>query len=104
MKTDAGDPAAERIADLQKHDPAAFEAVAIAATGGYYTDSTVRGLIGYPGQTFTPERLADTITLDDPLIRNVIARGPIYRPTPTTLNKSNSSNRGDSPVPRYGRK
>ena len=84
LKTDAGDPAAERIADLQKHDPTAFDAVAIAATGGYYTDSTVRGLIGYPGQTFTPERLADTISLDDPLIQRVIARGPVYRPTPTT--------------------
>lgn len=83
MKTDAGDPAAERIADLQKHDPAAFDAVATAATGGYYTDSRVRGLIGYPGQTFAPERLADTITLNEPLIQNVIARGPLYRPTPT---------------------
>ena len=84
LKADTGDPAAERIADLQKLDPAAFDAVAIAATGGYYMDSTVRGLIGYPGQTFTPERLADTINLDDPLIQKVIARGPIYRPTPTT--------------------
>ncbi|MFL6132706.1 MAG: hypothetical protein ACJ72A_07885, partial [Nocardioidaceae bacterium] len=42
--------AMDRVRDVQRDDPAGFEALALAATGGYYTDSRVRDLIGYPGQ------------------------------------------------------
>jgi hypothetical protein len=76
------DPAA-RLRDVQRDDPAGFEALALAATGGYYTDARVRDLIGYPGQTYDATRVkTPDIDISDPMLQRVVARGPIYRPTP----------------------
>lgn len=78
------DPAA-RLREVQRDDPAAFEALALAATGAYYTDGAVRDLIGYPGQTHDAARVATPdIDISDPMLQRVLARGPIYRPTPTS--------------------
>lgn len=76
------DPAA-RLREVQGDDPAGFEALALAATGAYYTDAAVRDLIGYPGQTYDATRVATPdIDISDPMLQRVVARGPIYRPTP----------------------
>jgi hypothetical protein len=86
------DPAA-RLRDVQRDDPAGFEALALVATGGYYTDARVRDLIGYPGQTHDAARVATPdIDISDPMLQRVIARGPIYRPTPAPRPE-------DGPVP-----
>ena len=84
LKVGAGQDTAEHIKDLQRDDPAGFEALAFAVTGAYYTDQRVRELIGYPGQLYAPERLQrDPIDASDPMLQRVVARGPIYRPTPS---------------------
>lgn len=76
------DPAA-RLRDVQRDDPVGFEALALAVTGGYYTDARVRDLIGYPGQTYDAGRVATAdIDISDAMLQRVVARGPIYRPTP----------------------
>ncbi|WBO21969.1 hypothetical protein [Sphingomonas abietis] len=76
----AGDAAANRLND---DDAEAFNAVALAASGGYYMSPIVREAIGYPGQTsrpFDPDKTTDY--LDDGLLAPVIARGSIYQPAP----------------------
>jgi hypothetical protein len=76
------DPAA-RLRDVQRDDPEGFEALALAATGGHYTDARVRDLIGYPGQTYDAARVATPdVDISDPMLQRVVARGPIYRPAP----------------------
>ncbi|MGC4025203.1 MAG: hypothetical protein QM744_08660 [Mesorhizobium sp.] len=68
---------------LNEEDGAAFHAISLAASGGYYMSPTVRQLIGYPGQEsrpFDPDKTTEY--LDDGLLQPVIDRGPIYRRTP----------------------
>lgn len=77
-----GNPA-DRIRDMQEEDPAALDALTMAATGGYYTDARVRDLIGYPGQLYDPGRLQPDIDASDPMLQRVAERGPVYRPTPS---------------------
>ena len=75
------DPAG-RVRELQSEDPAGFEALALAATGGYYTVARVRALIGYPGQVYEPARVGQDIDTSDPMLWRVVERGPVYRATP----------------------
>jgi hypothetical protein len=79
---DVGQDADDRIQELQRDDPAGLEALALAVTGGYYTDARVRELIGYPGQLYEPARLRQDVDASDPMLRRVAERGPVYRPTP----------------------
>jgi hypothetical protein len=69
---------------LFHYDPVAFDAVATAASGGYYLDPGVRALLGYPGQenipNDAPRATPDYVT--DGTLRRVFDRGPIYVPTP----------------------
>jgi hypothetical protein len=74
-----GDPAA-RLATLERDEPDHHAALLLAVVGGYYTDKGVRDRLGYPGQ------LAKTIYswqypvyLEEGLIDQVLARGPIWR-------------------------
>jgi hypothetical protein len=84
LKADIGPDVAEQIRDLQRDDPAGFEALAMTVTGAYYTDKRVRDLIGYPGQLHDRERLQrDQIDASDPMLLRVVGRGSIYRPTPS---------------------
>lgn len=70
-------------AHLGEHDPGAFHALSLAASGGYYMSEEVRRLIGYPGQESRPfDPHGTTDYLDDGLLQPVIDRGSIYRPTP----------------------
>jgi hypothetical protein len=83
LKAGIGQDTAEQIRELQRDDPAGFEALATTVTGAYYTDQHVRALIGYPGQLYDPQRLQlDQIDASDPMLQRVIRRGPAYRPTP----------------------
>jgi hypothetical protein len=78
----AADPTVA-VARVRSADPAAFGVLAEVVAGAYFLNPAVRKAIGYPGQQAVP------IVHDDPpdyeqdgLIASVIARGPIYRPTP----------------------
>ena len=68
---------------LRADDPAGFGVLAEVVAGGYFLNPKVRAAIRYPGQQsvpITPEQPPDYE--QDGLIASVIARGPIYRPTP----------------------
>jgi hypothetical protein len=90
----SSDPTA-RIRNMQREDPAGFEALALAATGGYYTEGRVRDLIGYPGQTYDASRVEiPHIDTSDPMLQRVIARGSFYRPTPPSSGEEKHANVG----------
>ncbi len=76
------DPSAA-LTKLRTDDPAGFGVLAEVVAGGYFLNPKVRSAIRYPGQQSVP--IAHDEPLDyeqDGLIASVIARGPIYRPTP----------------------
>jgi hypothetical protein len=90
-----GTDLAAHLRNVQRDDPAGFEALALAATGGYYTDSRVRHLIGYPGQTYDASRVKiPDIEISDPMLQRVVARGPIYRPTPAPRPETSTTRAG----------
>lgn len=79
-----GKPAHDAASELNKSDPAALSAIGLAASAGYYMTPTVRELIGYPGQQSRPEADPDATPeyVANGMLQHVIARGPIFRPTP----------------------
>jgi len=77
------DPVAE-VARLQQEDASGFATLALCVTGAYYLNPRVRKLIGYPGQKQRPPYPDEAdYYLRDGLLDPVVARGPIYRPTPS---------------------
>ena len=75
----ADDPAA-RVAALADSDPAALGALQLAIVAGYYTDTRVRDLIGYPGQIPLSIRSWEVPPyVEEGLIDAVLARGPVWR-------------------------
>jgi hypothetical protein len=79
---DVANPSRE-VARLQTEDPAAFDLVCTVVAGAYFLNPDVRQAIGYPGQQavpIVPETPPDYE--QDGLLASVIARGPVYRPTP----------------------
>ena len=69
--------------EMLRTDESAFNALGLAASGGYYMSHKVRELLGYPGQEdvkYDPHETPDYLT--DGTIERVIARGRVYRPTP----------------------
>lgn len=78
-----GTDAAEAVQQLRLDDPAGFGVLAEVVAGAYFLNPDVRTAIGYPGQQpvlIVPDEPPDYE--QDGLIASVIARGPIYRPTP----------------------
>ena len=76
------DPSAA-LTELRSDDPAGFGVLAEVVAGGYFLNPKVRTAIRYPGQQSVP--IASDQPPDyeqDGLIASVIARGPIFRPTP----------------------
>jgi hypothetical protein len=76
-----GCDAAQFVAAQRRANSPAFGVLAELVPAAYFTNEHVCRLIGYGGQT------AQSIDerpdyLDDGLLDSVIARGPIYRPTP----------------------
>ena len=74
------DPA-EVIDELQTEDPAAFAVLAELVPGAYFLNPEVRKALGYHGQNAQPIDPHPDYE-DNGLLRSVIERGPIYRPTP----------------------
>jgi hypothetical protein len=73
------DPRA-RVAYLERDAPADLAALQLVLVGGYYTDTRVRELIGYPGQRALQLRSWEVPTyLEEGLIDAVLARGPVWR-------------------------
>jgi len=70
------------LAAAETHQPAAFEALLIAAYNAYYTDTRVRDVIaevtGYPNRPPQPEGY-DLPPFDDSLLDPVRARAPFWR-------------------------
>jgi hypothetical protein len=80
LRPDLGDDPAARLDRLGREDPAALGALQLAIVAGYYTDRTVRELIGYPGQmALTLRSWEYPAYLEEGLIDAVIARGPVWR-------------------------
>ena len=71
------------LASLRSTDPAGFGVLAEVVAGGYFLNPKVRSAIGYPGQQSVPIEDEEPPDYEqDGLIASVIARGPLYRPTP----------------------
>jgi hypothetical protein len=71
------------INQLYRDDPDAFNALSLAASGGYYMAPQVRTALGYPGQEavpYNPYEVADYLI--DHMLERVAQRGTIYRETP----------------------
>jgi len=84
LKATLGQEGRAAISELSTSDPAAADAIFTAVPGGYYLDPGVRQRIGYPGQeTLTNENpYAPPFYATDGTLDRVLARGPIYVPTP----------------------
>jgi hypothetical protein len=71
------------IAELQGDDPEGFAVLTEVVAGGYFLSHEVRERIGYSGQQALPIQLGEPPDYEqDGLLASVVARGPIYRPTP----------------------
>lgn len=80
LRPGIGDDAETRLAALEHNDPDAYQALVSTVVFGYYTDKSVRDLLGYPGQMAKeiyswklPEYIEEGLT------DQVLARGPIWR-------------------------
>jgi hypothetical protein len=80
LGAELGDDVDARLEALGRDDPAALGALQLVIVAGYYTDKTVRELIGYPGQMAISLRSWELPEyLEEGLIDAVLARGPIWR-------------------------
>lgn len=69
---------------LNKDDPNALAVIGLIASAAYYMNPSVRDRIGYPGQERRPINPdAPPDYMQDNLLKPVIDRGPIFRPTPS---------------------
>ena len=74
----AGEPG-DVLRRMQASDEAGFAALTLAVTGAYYTEPSVRRLIGYPGQQYQPELVTRAPDWDEAALDRVVARGAVYR-------------------------
>ena len=81
LAASTGDPD-EALRKLQRDDDAGFAVLGLTVTGAYYTDPSVRRLIGYPGQLYRPELVTGEPDWDAAELERVMARAPVYRATP----------------------
>ncbi|MDA0180612.1 hypothetical protein OJ997_09945 [Solirubrobacter phytolaccae] len=67
-----------------RDDPAAWGVLTAVVPAGYFMNPAIREAIGYPGLERRPiDATAAPDYLADGLLDSVVARGPVYRPTPT---------------------
>jgi hypothetical protein len=79
----AGNEPESAVARLQTEDPAGFDLLCTVVAGAYFLNPEVRASIGYPGQQAVPIQVEEPPDYEqDGLLASVIARGPVYRPTP----------------------
>ena len=80
LRPELGDDVAARLETLGRHEPATLYPLQLVIVGGYYTDTQVRDLIGYPGQMALELRSWEyPAYLEEGLIDAVLARGPVWR-------------------------
>lgn len=78
-----GDISKGTVQSLYVSDAPAFDAISLAASAGYYMSEAVWKKLNYPGQENAPFDIESPRVYDEEgLLDNVLARGPIYRPTP----------------------
>ncbi|MCA9053274.1 MAG: hypothetical protein KDA75_05520 [Planctomycetaceae bacterium] len=74
-------PAADVVSTWQAGDAPEFGVLAEVAAGAYFMNEQVRAAIGYDGQG--PRPIDPRVDyLEDGLLKSVLSRGAIYRPTP----------------------
>jgi hypothetical protein len=79
LRPGLGDEPAARL-DALEAEPEVRQALVSAVVFGYYTDTEVRTLLGYPGQEakqLYSWKVPDYV--DEGLIDAVVARGPVWR-------------------------
>jgi hypothetical protein len=80
LRAELGDDPARRLTGLERDEPDHHAALVLTVVGGYYTDKGVRERLGYPGQeakTLSSWQIPGYV--DEGLIDQVLARGPIWR-------------------------
>jgi hypothetical protein len=79
LRPELGTDVGGRLARLVE-EPTNLAALQLVIVGGYYTDSRVRELIGYPGQLALEVRAWEVPPyVQEGLIDAVVARGPTWR-------------------------
>lgn len=79
----AGQEPAQFIDRLARDQAGDFAVLAVVVPGAYYMNPDIRGRIGYPGQQAVPIEFSDPPDYEEEgLLRSVIQRGPVFRPTP----------------------
>ena len=72
-----------RSPQLRDTDPEGWGVLTAVVPGAYFLNPAIREAIGYPGVEARPiDPDAPPDYLEDGLLDSVIARGPVYRPTP----------------------
>jgi hypothetical protein len=83
LEVSGEDPAAH-LERLRANDRAGYETLVLLVTAAYYMHPKVRKAVGYPGQKPNPPYPDESdYYLRDGLLEPVIARGRLYRPTPS---------------------
>ena len=79
LRAELGTDVAARLSRLAE-EPTNLAAMQLVVVGGYYTDKTVRELIGYPGQVaIEVKSWLIPVYLEEGLIDAVLARGAVWR-------------------------
>lgn len=80
LRGELGDDVEARLDALGRDEPSTLGALQLVIVAGYYTDRTVRELIGYPGQmALELKSWVYPAYLEEGLIDAVVARGPVWR-------------------------
>ena len=80
LRRELGDHVQTRLDALGRDEPSTLGVLQLVIVAGYYTDRTVRELIGYPGQMALELRSWEyPAYLEEGLIDAVLARGPVWR-------------------------
>lgn len=83
LKSIEGEINKAAVQSLYVSDTPAFDAISLAASAGYYMSEGVWKKLNYPGQESAPFDIESPRPYNEEgLLDNVLARGPIYRPTP----------------------
>ena len=80
LRPELGNDPAKRLAALAADEPDNLGALQLVIVGGYYTDKTVKELIGYNGQeAIEVKSWLLPQYLEEGLIDRVLANGPVWR-------------------------
>ena len=100
LRPEHGDDPAARLAALEREDPDHRAALLQAIVFGYYTDAGVRERLGYPGQEAKQiYSWQYPVYLEEGLIAQVLARGPVWR-DPATGRRAEASAEGSPETSR----